>query len=53
MASEHLNNLLFDRAGQYLSKEEDPIDEQIFYFVPPASFRLSDEKLRTKILAEI
>lgn len=53
VASEHLNDLLIDATGQHRSEEAESIDEQIFYFVPAASFRLSDDKLRTKILAEI
>lgn len=53
VASEHLNDLLIDSTGRYESREAESIDEQIFYFVPPASFRLSDERLRRKILAEI
>lgn len=53
IASEHLNALLIDPTGQYRSREAESIDEQIFYFVPAASFRLSDDKLRTKKLAEI
>lgn len=53
IASEHLNELLIDSTGQYRSNEAESVDEQIFFFVPAASFRLSDDKLRTKILAEI
>ncbi len=53
VASEHLNGLLIDSNGQYRSREAESVDEQIFYFVPAALFRLSDDKLRRKILAEI
>ncbi|MCC6452164.1 MAG: hypothetical protein IT171_04690 [Acidobacteria bacterium] len=53
VASEHLSDLLLDEAGYYRSNEAESVDEQIFFFVPAASFRLSDDKLRTKILAEI
>lgn len=53
VASELLDELLFDSTGQYRSKEAESVDEQIFYFIPNASFRLSDDKLRNKILAEI
>lgn len=53
VASEHLNELLFDSTGQYRSEEAESVDEQIFYFIPSASFGLSDEKLRRKVLNEI
>lgn len=53
VASEHLDELLIDSTGQYISKEAESVDEQIFYFIPAASFRLSDDKLRTKVLSEI
>ncbi len=53
VASEHLNELLVNSTGHFRSSEGESVDEQIFYFIPAASFRLSDDKLRKKILAEI
>ena len=53
VASEHLNDLLMDSAGQYKSREAESVDAQIFYFVSTASLTLSDDKLRTKVLSEI
>lgn len=53
VASEHLNELLINSTGQYRSKEAESVDEQIFYFIPAASFRLADDKLRIKVLSEI
>ena len=53
VASHNLNALLIDDAGRYTSSEAQFVDEQIFYFIAPAEFRLSDEALRTKILREV
>ena len=53
VASHNLNELLIDDAGRYTSSEAQSVDEQIFYFITPAEFRLSDEVLTTKILREV
>ncbi|MEZ5424407.1 MAG: hypothetical protein R2682_15100 [Pyrinomonadaceae bacterium] len=53
VASEQLNDLLMDSTGQHRSKEAESVDEQIFYFVPTSSLKLSDEELRAKILADV
>ena len=53
VASLHLDRLLVDELGSYTSREAKFVDEQIFYFIPPSQFRLSDEKLRSTILSEI
>ena len=53
VASEHLNDLLMDSTGQYRSREAESVDEQVFYFVPTTSLRLSDNELRSKVLGEI
>ncbi len=53
VASRNLNQLLMDDTGQYTSSEAQFVDEQIFYFIAPAEFRLSDEALKTKILKAV
>lgn len=53
VASEHLSDLLLDEEGQFRSKEAESVDEQIFYFIPASYFKLSDDKLRKKVLSEI
>ena len=52
VASRNLNALLIDEDGQYTSSEAQSVDEQIFYFIAPAEFRLTDGALSTKILRE-
>jgi hypothetical protein len=53
VASRSLNELLINDAGQYTSCEAESVDEQIFFFIAPAEFRLSDEALTTKILRDV
>lgn len=53
VASRNLNERLIDDNGQYVSSEAQSVDEQIFFFIAPAEFRLSDEALTTKILKEV
>lgn len=53
IASNRLNDLLIDDAGQYTSKEAEFVDEQIFYFVPARFFGLSDDALKSKILSDL
>lgn len=53
VASTTLDRLLMTKVENYVSKEAQYIDEQIFYFISASDFRLSDEKLTQKILASI
>jgi hypothetical protein len=53
VASRHLDCLLVDETGRYISSEARTVDEEIFYFISPAEFRLSDAVLTAKILKEI
>lgn len=53
VASNKLNSLLVDDNGRFTSKEAQSVDENIFYFIAPAEFRLSDEALMEKILREV
>ena len=43
ICSEALNRLLVTREGDYISDEAKFVDQQIFYFVNPAYFKLSDQ----------
>lgn len=53
VASRHLDHLLVDKRGSYTTEDARFVDEQIFYFIAPARFRLSDKRLKDRILWEI
>ncbi len=53
ICSNILNRLLVDGDSNYVSDEARYIDEQIFYFIAPSSFKLSDKDLVHKILEEM
>lgn len=53
VASTLLLGLLLDEDQGYTCEEARYVDELIFYFIPIHYFKLSDDKLRDKILEEI
>lgn len=53
VGSAALNRLLVSGEGSYVSDEAKYTDDQIYYFISPASFKLSDKKLAYKILEEM
>ena len=48
-----LNKLLVSKKGDYTCEEAKYVDDQIYYFISPSSFTLSDKKLAHKILNEM
>lgn len=53
IASEKLNPILSSLEGDYINKEAQTIDEQIFYFVPEHYFNFSEKDLIQKIETEV
>ena len=53
VGSMHLEYLLINEDQSYTCNEARSVDELIFYFVPAHYFKLSDAKIRDKILDEI
>lgn len=53
VGSTQLLGLLLNEDQSYTCEEAIVVDELIFYFVPTHYFKLSDRKLRDRILSEI
>lgn len=53
VGSAQLLTLLLNEDQSYTCEEARGVDELIFYFVPAHYFKLSDRKLRDRILSEI
>lgn len=46
--STHLSNKIISEYGKPISKEAEKIDEQIYFYLSPSLFRLSDEELERR-----
>lgn len=46
--STHLSNKIISEFGEPISKEAEKIDEQIYFYLSPSLFRLSDEELERR-----
>ena len=53
ICSDALNRLLLTFEGDYVSDEAKFVDQQIFYFVNPVYFKLSNKALGARILKEM
>ena len=53
ICSDALNRLLLTSEGDYVSAEAKFVDQQIFYFVNPIHFKLSNKALGAIILKEM
>lgn len=49
-ASTHLSNRIISDSGEPISKQAEKIDEQIYFYLSPPLFRLSDEELKRRFL---
>lgn len=46
--STHLSDKIISKLGEPISKEAEKIDEQIYFYLSPPLFRLSDEELKRR-----
>lgn len=46
--STHLCNKIISDSGEPISKEAEKVDEQIYFYIPPTLFRLTDEELKKR-----
>lgn len=46
--STHLSNKIISESGEPISKEAEKVDEQIYFYLSPSLFSLSDEELKSR-----